>query len=58
MSSTAGSSSTIPTPARREEIVSGQGVLQISLKVVLANIERAVRDLQKRDRTTMGKIRR
>jgi hypothetical protein len=46
-----------PDTGRRKEIVSGQGVLRISLRVVPANMERAVRDLQKRDRTTMAKIR-
>lgn len=45
-----------PETGGKEEIVSGQGVLQIPLKVVHTNMEQAVKDLRKRDRTTIGKI--
>jgi uncharacterized protein (DUF433 family) len=47
-----------PETRQREEIVTGQGVLQIPLKVVTSNMEQAVEDLWKRDESTIGKIRR
>ena len=45
-----------PETRLREEIVSGQGVLQIPLEVVRGNMEKAVRELWKRDDATIGKI--
>jgi uncharacterized protein (DUF433 family) len=47
-----------PDTRQREEIVSGQGVLQIPLQVVQSNMERAVKELWKRDKATVGKIQR
>ena len=47
-----------PGTRRKEEIVTGQGVLQIPLKVVQSNMEQAVKELWKRDETTIGKIQR
>jgi DNA-binding transcriptional MerR regulator len=45
-----------PETDRPEEVVSGQGILQIPLKVVRSDMERAVRSLRQRDATTIGKI--
>jgi uncharacterized protein (DUF433 family) len=45
-----------PDTRRKEEIVTGQGVLQIPLEVVRSNMERAVKELWSRDETTIGKI--
>jgi uncharacterized protein (DUF433 family) len=42
----------------RREVVSGQFVLQIPLKVVKADMESAVRDIQKRDPKKIGTIER
>lgn len=47
-----------PETRRKEEIVTGQGVLKIPLKVVQSNMEQAVKELWKRDETTIGKIQR
>jgi uncharacterized protein (DUF433 family) len=45
-----------PETAAKEEVISGQGVLQIPLVVISGNMEAAVRALWKRDETTVGKI--
>jgi uncharacterized protein (DUF433 family) len=45
-----------PETRRKEEIVTGQGVLQIPLEVVQSNMERAVKELWRRDETTIGKV--
>jgi uncharacterized protein (DUF433 family) len=45
-----------PETRRKEEIVTGQGVFQLPLQVVQSNMERAVKELWKRDETTIGKI--
>jgi len=45
-----------PETDRPEDAVSGQGVLQIPLRVVRSDMERAVRSLRQRDATTVGKI--
>jgi uncharacterized protein (DUF433 family) len=45
-----------PGTERREDVVSGQGVLQIPLEVVRGDVERAVNALRARDATTVGKI--
>jgi uncharacterized protein (DUF433 family) len=45
-----------PETDRREDIVSGQGVLQIPLRVVRGDMERAVRSLRQRDAATVGHI--
>ncbi|MGN6548778.1 MAG: DUF433 domain-containing protein, partial [Pararhizobium sp.] len=47
-----------PETQEREEVVSGQGVLQIPLEVVTGDMDRAVRDLRRRDETSIGKIER
>lgn len=43
---------------RKEEIVSGQGVLQITLEVVKANMKDRVRTLWERDASTVGHVQR
>ncbi len=43
---------------RREDVVSGQGVLQIPLKVVSGDMEDAVRAMWRRDEASFGKIER
>jgi uncharacterized protein (DUF433 family) len=40
----------------RREVVSGQIVLQIAIETVRANMEKAVRDMRKRDEGQVGKI--
>jgi uncharacterized protein (DUF433 family) len=45
-----------PETDQKEDVVSGQGVLQIPLLVVSGDIERAVRSLRERDATTIGQI--
>ena len=45
-----------PQADRKEEVVSGQGVLQIPLEVVRANMQSRVQSLFKRDKSTVGKI--
>jgi uncharacterized protein (DUF433 family) len=47
-----------PETRRKEEIFSGQGILQIPLRVVRGNMENAVRSLWRREETTVGKIQR
>ena len=41
---------------QKEDVVSGQGVLQIPLRVVSGDMERAARSLRERDVTTVGRI--
>jgi uncharacterized protein (DUF433 family) len=45
-----------PETRQKEEIISGQQILQIPLKVVQADMQRAVRELWRRENTTVGKI--
>jgi uncharacterized protein (DUF433 family) len=45
-----------PETDQKEDVVSGQGVLQIPLRVVRSDIERAVRSLRQRDAATVGQI--
>ncbi len=45
-----------PETKAREEIVSGQGVLQIPLKIVTGNMKEAVKELSKRSSETIGKF--
>jgi uncharacterized protein (DUF433 family) len=47
-----------PETRQKEEIVTGQGVLEIPLRVIQSDMERAVKELWKRDETTIGKIQR
>jgi uncharacterized protein (DUF433 family) len=47
-----------PDMDRREEVVSGQVMLQIPLKVVSGNTEEAVKALRKREDAAIGKIER
>jgi uncharacterized protein (DUF433 family) len=42
----------------REEVVSGQAILEIPLQVVSGNLEDAIKDLRRRDPNTIGKIER
>lgn len=42
--------------ARKEEVLSGQGVLQIPLQVVTGNMENAVRALWRREDSKIGKL--
>jgi DNA-binding transcriptional MerR regulator len=42
--------------AHKEEVVTGQAVLQIPLRVVTADIEKAVQSLWRRDPATIGKV--
>lgn len=43
---------------RKEEVVSGQVMLQIPLKIVSGSMEEAVRGLHKRDETAIGRVER
>jgi uncharacterized protein (DUF433 family) len=45
-----------PETDQPEDVVSGQGVLQIPLRVVRSDMERAARSLRERDEATIGKI--
>jgi uncharacterized protein (DUF433 family) len=45
-----------PETDRKEDVVSGQGILEIPLEVVQRDMERAVRSLWKRDKANVGKI--
>lgn len=45
-----------PETKRKEEIVSGQGILQIPLKVVAGDMRNAVEAMRKRDTSAVGKI--
>lgn len=45
-----------PQTQKREEVVTGQGVLQIPLQVVRGSMEKAVRTLWARDKKSVGKI--
>lgn len=47
-----------PETDRKEEVVSGQGVLQIPLKVVSGDMEQAVNSMWKRDKASIGQIER
>lgn len=47
-----------PKSRRKEEIVSGQGILQIPLEVVRGNTERAVQALWARDKAAIGRVNR
>ncbi|PCK81513.1 hypothetical protein CPT34_09770 [Rhizobium sophoriradicis] len=47
-----------PETNSKEEVVSGQGVLQIPLQVVTGDMKRAVDDMKKRDIALSGKIER
>lgn len=47
-----------PESAALEEVVSGQGVLQIPLEVVTGNMRAAVRSLQERDPAIIGRFER
>jgi DNA-binding transcriptional MerR regulator len=45
-----------PETAQKEDVVSGQGILQIPLQVVRGDMERAVRALRQRDEKTIGRV--
>ena len=45
-----------PETDKKEDVVSGQGVLQIPLLVVSGDIDRAVRSMRERDAATIGQI--
>jgi uncharacterized protein (DUF433 family) len=45
-----------PETDQKEDVVSGQGVLQIPLRIVSGDIEKAARSLRERDATTIGHI--
>ena len=47
-----------PETDRKEDVVTGQGVLQIPLKVVSGDMEDAVRALWRRDKSSIGRIER
>jgi uncharacterized protein (DUF433 family) len=47
-----------PGGSSREEVISGQVILQIPLKVVSGNMEEAIRAMRRRDDTMIGKIER
>lgn len=47
-----------PETHQKEEVVSGQGILQIPLRVVWDSMEKAVQSLWTRDAATIGKIER
>jgi DNA-binding transcriptional MerR regulator len=47
-----------PGGETREEIVSGQVILQIPLKVVSGNMEQAIKEMGKRDSGSVGKVER
>jgi uncharacterized protein (DUF433 family) len=45
-----------PETDKKEEVVSGQGILQIPLAVVSGDMQAAIRALRERDQKTIGKI--
>jgi DNA-binding transcriptional MerR regulator len=45
-----------PETKAKEEVVSGQGVLQIPLKVVTGDMKEQVKELSRRDHTVVGKF--
>lgn len=45
-----------PETKAKEEVVSGQGVLQIPLKVVTGDMKEQVKELSRRDQTVIGKF--
>ena len=45
-----------PETDQKEDVVSGQGILQIPLRVVSGDMEKAVRSLRERDAATIGHI--
>ncbi len=45
-----------PETDQKEDIVSGQGILQIPLRVVSGDMQQAVRSLRERDSATIGQI--
>ena len=45
-----------PETDRKEEVVSGQGVLQIPVHVVAGDMEKAIATLRARDAATIGKV--
>jgi uncharacterized protein (DUF433 family) len=45
-----------PETGEREEVSSGQGVLQIPLQIVTGHMEEAVRAMRQRDESLIGKI--
>ncbi len=45
-----------PVTDRKEDAVSGQGVLQIPLQVVSGDMQKTVREMRSRDANTIGKI--
>jgi uncharacterized protein (DUF433 family) len=45
-----------PQTDRKEEVVSGQGILQIPIPIVAGDVEKAVTTLRARDAATIGKI--
>jgi uncharacterized protein (DUF433 family) len=45
-----------PETDQKEDVVSGQGVLQIPLRVVSGDMEKAALSLRERDRATIGRI--
>jgi uncharacterized protein (DUF433 family) len=47
-----------PEADRKEDVVTGQGVLQIPLKIVSGDMADAIRAMWKRDKTTIGQIER
>ena len=47
-----------PETNAKEEVISGQGVLEIPLQVISRKIENAVRELNRRDNASIGKIER
>jgi uncharacterized protein (DUF433 family) len=47
-----------PETDRKEEVLSGQGILQIPLQVISGDLERAVKDLWRRDKKAIGKVER
>jgi uncharacterized protein (DUF433 family) len=47
-----------PDAGNREEVLTGQAILQIPLKIASCNMEEAIRAWRKRDEDTVGKIER
>jgi uncharacterized protein (DUF433 family) len=45
-----------PETSTREEVVSGQGVLQIPLKVIAGDMQERVRELKQREQSEIGKL--
>src|SRR5439155_14997477 len=45
-----------PATGMKEEVVTGQGVLQIALMIVAGNLRRAIDDMRERRADTVGKI--